>query len=144
MDPREVIACPATVTVMWPRARLHNLRGEVIPTQFRSILLTHSAPMVARRPKVAQPQPPRMSVDEQRLARMWHAEDGLGPYGDWRAVASQCGVYLTVVGRGSRPEQRRGPAAQAHRFVDVHILTRRSMGTAAPHLARVSAWSARP
>ena len=79
MDPREVIACPATVTVMWPRARLHNLRGEVIPTQFRSILLTHSAPMVARRPKLAQPQPPRMSVDEQRLARLWHAEDGLGP-----------------------------------------------------------------
>ena len=35
--------------------------------------------MVARRPKVAQPQPPRMSVDEQRLARLWHAEDGLGP-----------------------------------------------------------------
>ena len=35
--------------------------------------------MVARRAKVAQPQPPRMSVDEQRLARLWHAEDGLGP-----------------------------------------------------------------
>ena len=35
--------------------------------------------MVARRPKFAQPQPPRMSVDEQRLARLWHAEDGLGP-----------------------------------------------------------------
>ena len=31
------------------------------------------------KPSKLPPQPPRMSVDEKRLALMWHAKDGMGP-----------------------------------------------------------------